>query len=150
MTKIQTVLFTGKTHTRPSRREGGPHAGETRLDIDLSTPNDENSRYAYEAVDPHPTAEQLFAGAWSACYFAAIEAVAKQANVSLPDDVSINLEVDVGTAGKAYFLQARLNVGLPGMPRDVAEALAHGAHEICPYSKATRGNIHVDLNVLTA
>ncbi|NNU41964.1 Ohr family peroxiredoxin [Ramlibacter montanisoli] len=150
MTKIQTVLFTGKTHTRPSQRDGSARASETRLDIDLSTPSDDKSRYAYPGVAPHPTAEQLFAGAWSACYFAAIEAVAKEKKVPLPPGVSIDVEVDVGTAGKAYFLQARLNIGLPGMAQEVAEALAHGAHEICPYSKATRGNIDVALNVLTA
>ena len=149
MTKIQTVLLTGKTHTRPSQREGTSRDGETRLDIDLSTPNDDNAQYAYTGIAPHPTAEQLFAGAWSACYFAAIEAVAKAKKLSLPHDLSVDIEVDLGTAGKAYFLQARLNVSLPGLPREVAEALAHGAHEICPYSKATRGNIDVEVNVLT-
>jgi Ohr subfamily peroxiredoxin len=147
-TKIQKVLLTGKTHTTTSRRDGAARGGEGRLDIQLSSPNDKSSVYTFQAVQPHPTAEQLFAGAWSACYTGAIELVAKEHKVALPSDLSVDIEVDLGMTGGAYFLQARLNVSLPGVPRDVAELLAHAADEICPYSKATRGNIDVSLNVI--
>ncbi|MGA0612867.1 Ohr family peroxiredoxin [Caldimonas sp. KR1-144] len=148
MTKIQKVLLTGKTHTTPSQREGAARGGEGRLDIQLSSPHDKSSVYAFTAVQSHPTAEQLFAGAWSACYIAAIGLVAKERNVTLPPDLAVDIEVDLGMNGNAYLLQARLNVSLPGLPRDTAEAIAHAADEICPYSKATRGNIDVALNVL--
>jgi Ohr subfamily peroxiredoxin len=95
-------------------------------------------------------AEQLFAGAWSACYYAALQHVAKEQKLALPSDLAVDIEVDLGMAGNAYLLQARLNVTAPGLSRDTAETLVHAAHEICPYSKATRGNIDVSLNVVTS
>jgi Ohr subfamily peroxiredoxin len=150
MTRIQKVLLTGKTHTTASRRDGTARSGEDRLDIRLSTPNNPKSVYAFDAVQAHPTAEQLFAGAWSACYISAVELVAKDRKVTLPADLSVEIEVDLGMAGSAYLLQARINVRAPGLAREVAEALAHAADEICPYSKATRGNIDVSLNVVDA
>lgn len=149
MTKIQTVLLTGKTHTTASRT-GGTSRSQDRVDIMLSSPNDANAQYAFTDVQTHPTAEQLFAGAWSACYFSALGVVAKEKKVKLPPDLSVDVVVDLGMAGEAYLLQARLDVSVPGMARDVAEAIAHAADEICPYSKATRGNIDVRLNVLSA
>ena len=104
----------------------------------------------FAATQPHPTAEQLFAGAWSACYTAAVGLVADEMNVVLPSDLSVDIEVDLGQTGPAYFLQARLTLRVPGLSNDVATTLAHTADQICPYSKATRGNIDVALNVLTA
>ncbi len=144
MTKIENVLLTGKTHTTVSHKDG-------RLDIKLSTPGKEaKPAHLFEAIHSHPTAEQFFAGAWSACYIAAIGLVAEEKKVQLPPDLSVEVEVDLGKTGEAYFIQARFNVTMPGVSRDVAEAIAHAAHEICPYSKATRGNIDVTLNVIAA
>ena len=68
--------------------------------------------------------------------------------VALPADTSIDAEVDLGTTDGAYFLQARLNVNLPGLEQDVAQALVDAAHQTCPYSKATRGNINVTINLI--
>jgi Ohr subfamily peroxiredoxin len=68
--------------------------------------------------------------------------------VALPADTAVDAEVDLGTTDGAYFLQARLNVSLPGVDREVARALADAAHQTCPYSKATRGNIDVVINVI--
>ncbi|MCY1302448.1 Organic hydroperoxide resistance protein OhrB [compost metagenome] len=152
MTKIEKVLFTGKTHTSASRRDGAPRGDHGRLDIKLSTPGSagSDSEQLFAAVASHPTAEKLFAGAWSACFIAAVGLVAKERKVALPDDLAIEIEVDLGQTAGAYFLQARINVNVPGVEREVAEALAHEAHEICPYSKATKGNIDVSLNVITA
>jgi Ohr subfamily peroxiredoxin len=144
MSKIEKVLLTGKTHTRFSPEEGA--AGHGRVDLQLSSPA--GKEYAFSAVQAHPTAEQLFAGAWSACYISAIGLVAAQRKLALPPDLAVDIEVDLGQTGAAYFLQARLNVHVPGVPHEVAESLAHAAHEICPYSKATRGNIDVALNVI--
>jgi Ohr subfamily peroxiredoxin len=92
----------------------------------------------------------LFAGAWSACYIAAVGITAKEMKLTLPADTAVDIEVDLCLAGTEYLLQARLNLRVPGLDPEVATALAHGADAICPYSKATRGNIDVALNVLTA
>lgn len=150
MSKIEKVLLTGKTHTVASHRDGASRGDHGRLDITLSSPNVPKSELSFAAVQPHPTAEQLFAGAWSACFTAAIGLAAQQKKVVLPPDLALDFEVDLGQTGDAYFLQARLNVTVPGMAQDAAEALVHAAHEMCPYSKATRGNIDVALNVRTA
>ena len=68
--------------------------------------------------------------------------------VKLPPDVAIDAEVDLGTADRQYFTQARLNVRLPGIDRDMAQKLVDGAHQECPYSKATHGNINVVTNLI--
>jgi Ohr subfamily peroxiredoxin len=141
MTKIETVLFTGKTHTSASGRAG-------RFDMTLSSPGQAGHERTLAAVEPHPTAEQLFAGAWSACYSAALGLVAQGKKVRLPADLVVEVEVDLGMNGDAYLLQARFNISMPGVAREIAEAMVHEAHQICPYSKATRGNIDVAVNVV--
>jgi Ohr subfamily peroxiredoxin len=147
MSQIQKVLFTGKTHTIASRRDGKPQGGHGALDIQTSSPGTPGQEQAFVAVAPHPTAERLFAGAWSACYTAALGVVAGQKKLTLPPDLAVDIEVDLGQTGPAWVLQARIHVVAPGLSHDVAEKLAHAAHEICPYSKATRGNIEVELTV---
>jgi len=148
MDKIDKVVFTGKTHTTASRGDGASRGGHGTLDIQLSSGGTNAEQFA--GVQPHPTAERLFAGAWSACYSAALGVVAAKMKVKLPPDLSVDIEVDLGQSGPAWLLQARLNVRAPGLEREVVEQLAHGAHEICPYSKATRGNIDVAVNVATS
>jgi lipoyl-dependent peroxiredoxin len=153
MPKIEKVLFSGKTHTTATRRDDTTRSNEGRLDIKLSSPagagNGKAPERLFAAVESHPTAEQLFAGAWSACYIAAVGLVAQEKKVTLPADLAVDIEVDLGMTGKEYFLQARINLSVPGLAHDVAEALAHAADQICPYSKAVRGNIDVTLNVRT-
>ena len=145
-TKIQTVLLTGKTHTMASRREGA-RRGDDRIDIQLSTPGNAGNEIGFTAIQMHPTAEQLFAGAWSACYTGALGLVANAKKVTLPSDMSVDIEVDLGKTGNAYFIQARIDIRMPGVALDVANAIAHAAHDVCPYSKAVRGNIDVVTNV---
>ena len=147
ITRIQTVLMTGKTHTTPSHREGAPR-GDDRIDIQLSIPGKTGNEIAFTAVQLHPTAEQLFAGAWSACYTGALGLAAKARKVVLPADMSVDIEVDLGKTGDAYFIQARIDVRMPGVALDVAEAIAHAAHDVCPYSKAVHGNIDIATNVV--
>lgn len=146
-TKIQTVLLTGKTHTTASRRDG-IRRGDDRLDIQLSTPGKAGNEIGFEAVQNHPLAEQLFAGAWSACYTGALGLAAKSMKVVLPSDMSVDVEVDLGKTGDAYFIQARIDLRMPGVAVDVAEAIAYAAHDVCPYSKAVHGNIDVTTNVV--
>ena len=129
----EKVLYTGKTHTT------GGKAGFTRSsdgELDLKLP------------EPHPTAEKLFAAAWSACFIAAIQFAAAQRKIALPAVPAIDAEIDLNLGDGGYFLRARLNASVPGVDRDVARALVEAAHGICPYSKATRGNIDVSINVL--
>jgi Ohr subfamily peroxiredoxin len=142
MTTIETVVLTGKTHTTLNGRDG-------RLNLELSAPgNDAHPNHAFSAVHPHPTAEQLFAGAWSACFITALGLAAKEKSVALPSDLALDIEVDLGTAGSDYFLQVRIDVSMPGVARDVADAILHAADEMCPYSKATRGNIDVAISLV--
>jgi lipoyl-dependent peroxiredoxin len=142
ITKIEKVLLTGKTHTTVNNRDG-------RVTIKLSTPGKEATpEHTFEEVHPHPLAEELFAGAWSACFITALNIAAKERKVTFPPDSTLGIEVDMGTAGKDYFLQVRINVSMPGVEREIAEAIVHAADGMCVYSKATRGNISVELRLL--
>lgn len=93
--------------------------------------------------------EQLFAAGWSARFEGAMGLAAKSMKVTLPDDLAIDAEVDLCREDGAYFLQARLNISLPGLDRDTVQALVDAAHQTCPYSKATRGNIDVAINMVS-
>ena len=92
--------------------------------------------------------EELFAAAWSACFESAIAQAARKRKAILPADATIDAEVDLNVADDGYFLSARLNVSLPGVDRGIAQALIEEAQEICPYSKATRGNMAVAINLV--
>ncbi|KRB61964.1 peroxiredoxin [Rhizobium sp. Root708] len=138
MTKIEKVLYTGKTHTTGGR-DGAARSDDGELDIKLSPPGS-----ARAGTNP----EQLFAAGWSACFIGAIGLAAGKHKVKLPADLSVDAEVDLGTTDGAYFLQARLNVRLPGLDAELARTLVEEAHQTCPYSKATRGNIAVELNIV--
>jgi osmotically inducible protein OsmC len=137
-TRIEKVLYTAKTHTTGGR-EGASRSSDGQLDIKLSSPGSNR---------PGTNPEQLFAAGWSACFEGAMGLAARKKKIALPADLAIDAEVDLGTAGDGYFLQARLNVSLPGLDRDVAQALVEEAHQTCPYSKLTRGNINVELNLV--
>jgi osmotically inducible protein OsmC len=138
MNHVDKVLYTGKTHTIGGR-EGSSRSLDGRLDIKLSSPGS-----AGQGTNP----EQLFAAGWSACFIGAMGLAAGQMKVKLPADLSVDAEVDLGTNDSGYLLQARLNVSLPGLERAIAQALVDAAHQTCPYSKLTRGNINVELNLI--
>ncbi|WP_433766045.1 Ohr family peroxiredoxin [Pseudomonas putida] len=150
MSKIEKVLASGKTHTTHSSTGNTSRGHNGSLDIELSSPGSTTPAHVFSGVQPHPKAEQLFAGAWSACYIAAVGLAAQQLKVTLPADTAVDIEVDLGQTGAEYFLQARLTLSVPGLSNEVATELAHRADSICPYSKATRGNIDVAINVITA
>jgi Ohr subfamily peroxiredoxin len=138
MTTIDKVLYTARTHTTGGR-DGASKSSDGRLDVKHSTPG---------AAGGGTNPEQLFAAGWSACFLGAIGLVAHQRKVTLPADRAIDAEVDLGTNEGGYLLRARLNVHLPGLDREVAQSLVEAAHQVCPYSKAIRGNIDVTLNVV--
>jgi Ohr subfamily peroxiredoxin len=136
--EIETVLYTGKTHTTGGRN-GEARSDDGRLDIKLSAPGSSGN-----GTNP----EQLLAAGWSACFIGAMAKAAVALKVTLPRDVAVDAEVDLGKTEDAFFLQARLNVSLPGLDPVVARAVVDGAHQRCPYSKATRGNIDVTINLV--
>jgi Ohr subfamily peroxiredoxin len=138
MNKMEKVLYTAKAHTTGGR-DGASRTSDGHLDVKLATPGT-----AGTGTNP----EQLFAAGWSACFLSALALVASQKKVALPADRAIDAEVDLGTNEGGYLLRARLNVSLPGVPREVAQELLEAAHQVCPYSKATRGNIEVTINLV--
>ena len=133
------VLYTAKARTTGGREGGASRTSDGRLDVKLSVPG---------APGNGTNPEQLFAVGWSACFTSAVKIVAAKSKVKLPSDFAIDAEVDLCTGDGGYFLQARLNASLPGMNRQVAQTILDGAHQICPYSKATRGNINVAINLV--
>ena len=137
MNQIDTVLYTGRTHTLGGR-DGASRSSDGRLDIRLSPPGSPGT-----GTNP----EQLFAAGWSACFIGAMGRAAQASGVKLPADVAVDAEVDLGKSGDGFALQARLRVSLPGLDPAVARAIVDGAHQLCPYSKATRGNIAVELTL---
>ncbi len=139
ITQIDKVIYTAKVHTTGGR-DGASRASDGRLDVKLAVPG---------ASGTGTNPEQLFAAGWSGCFLSALRIVAARKKVKLPADVAVNAEVDLGTTDGGYFLQARLNVILPGIEPAIARQLADGAHFECPYSKATHGNINVVTNIKT-
>jgi Ohr subfamily peroxiredoxin len=138
VTQLEKVLYTAKTHTSGGRN-GAARSVDGRLDVKLSRPGTPGS-----GTNP----EQLFAAGWSACFISSMELAAARMKVALPVDLAIDAEVDLGPIDGAYGLVVRLNVGLPGIERDAAQRLVEAADQICPYSRATRGNIDVAINLL--
>lgn len=137
MASIDQVLYTAKTHTTGGR-DGASRSDDGRLDVKLSSPGG-------PGAGSNP--EQLFAAGYSACFIGAMKAVAGMQKISLPADLSIDAEVDLGKVGQVYGVAVRMRISLPGMDRAAAQALIDTAHQVCPYSNATRGNIDVTLTL---
>jgi Ohr subfamily peroxiredoxin len=132
------VLYTGKTSTTGGRK-GASRSSDGNLDIELS-PIGSNGK----GTNP----EQLFAAGWSACFIGAIGKAAGNLDVALPADLAVDAEVDLCNTDGAFSLQARLNVRLPGVAPEMARALVDMAHQTCPYSKMSRNNIDVEINLV--
>ncbi|MBV8390050.1 MAG: organic hydroperoxide resistance protein [Mucilaginibacter sp.] len=134
------VLYTAKVSTTGGRVNGNAKSDDGQLDIKLSTPG--TSR-------PGTNPEQLFAAGWSACFEGALDIAAKQMKVTLPADTTIKAEVDLTLSpADGFNLQARLNISIPGIDREIAQQLVDAAHQTCPYSKAIRGNVDVQINLI--
>jgi osmotically inducible protein OsmC len=138
MTQLEKVLYTAKAHTTGGR-DGQSRTDDGRLDVKLSPPGQGGT-----GTNP----EQLFAAGYSACFIGAMKAVAGKMKVTLPVDLAIDAEVDLGPIPGAYGIAVRMNVSLPGMDRAAAQALVDAAHKVCPYSNATRGNIDAQINLV--
>lgn len=138
MTANEKVLYTGKTHTTGGR-EGYSRSSDDRLEVKLSSPGGPGT-----GTNP----EQLFAAGWSACFIGAMGSAARKMKVALPADVAVDTEVDLISTDGEYSLAARLNVSLPGIPADIAREIVDAAHQTCPYSKMSRGNISAEINLV--
>ena len=138
MTQVEKVPYTAKVHA-PGGRDGQSRTDDGRLDVKLSPPGT-------AATGTNP--EQLFAAGYSACFIGAMKAVAPKLGVTLPQDVAIDAEVDLGPIPDAFGIAVRMNVHLPGMDRDTAQKVLDAAHKVCPYSNATRGNVDVQLRLV--
>lgn len=136
-TQLESVMYTAHTHTTGGR-DGQSKSDDGRLNVTLSSPGT-----AGTGTNP----EQLFAAGYSACFIGALKAVAGMQKITLPQDLSIDASVDLGKIPKGYGIAVRLDITLPGMEHTAAQALVDAAHEVCPYSNATRGNIDVTLTV---
>ena len=138
MKTLDKVLYTARVHTTGGGRDGGvSKSDDGHLDVTHTPPG--------KGGGTNP--EQLFAAGYSACFIGAMKAVAAKQGITLPDDLSVDAEVDLGPVGQAYGVAVRMAIGLPDMDRDAAQKLIDAAHQVCPYSNATRGNIPVELTL---
>jgi lipoyl-dependent peroxiredoxin len=128
-----TILYTAKTRTIGGR-QGHSQSSDNHLNVKLSAPG---------SKDGGTNPEQLFAAAWSACFTGAMARAAKELGITIPDDTSVAAEVDlVSNPEKGYFIHGRINASLPGLDLTLAQSIVDRAHQLCPYSRATHGNIN--------
>ncbi len=140
-TKLDKVLYTAHAHTTGGR-EGRSVSDDGLLDVKLSPPK------AMGGAGTSTNPEQLFAAGYSACFMGALKHVAGVKKVTVPADASIDASIDIGPIPAGFGISARLAISLPGMDRSVAQDLIDTAHQVCPYSNATRGNIDVELTLI--
>jgi Ohr subfamily peroxiredoxin len=135
--QLEKVIYTARVRTIGGR-EGAARSDDGKLDVKLSRP-------ASGGNGTNP--EQMFAAGYAACFTGAIGVAAGKMKLSVPSDLVIDAEVDLGPIPNAFGIAARLKVSLPGMDREQAQKLIEAAHQVCPYSNATRGNIDVQITL---
>jgi osmotically inducible protein OsmC len=138
---LEKVLYTA-TATATGGRTGTATSSDGKLKVDLATPR-ELGGAGGDGTNP----EQMFAAGYAACFIGAMKAVGARQKLKVPDDVSITADVGIGPIPAGFGIQVAMRISLPGMERSAAEALVAAAHQVCPYSNATRGNIEVTLTV---
>jgi lipoyl-dependent peroxiredoxin len=138
--QLDKTLYTAQSHTTGGR-DGAGKTSDDALDVKLSSPG---------SGKPGTNPEQLFAVGYSACFIGAMKAVGPKIKVKVPDDVAIDASVSLGPTdgGAAYGIAVKLAITLPGLDAEQKKLLVDAAHQVCPYSNATRGNIAVDLEIL--
>lgn len=139
---LDKVLYTARA-TATGGRAGSATSDDGRLNVTLSVPKGLGGD---DGAGTNP--EQLFAAGYAACFMGAMKFVAGQQKLALPADTTIASEVGIGPIPTGFGIQVTLNIRVPGVARDTAEAIVQAAHIVCPYSNATRGNIDVTLNVV--
>jgi len=142
MNVLQNVAYTAKA-TATGGREGVAKSDDGRLNVNLSTPKGLGGDDG-QGTNP----EQLFAGGYAACFIGALKFVAGSEKIALPSDTHINSEVSIGAIEGGFGIAVKLAVSLGDMDKTAAQELVNKAHQVCPYSNATRGNIEVELSVI--
>ena len=137
MLALDKTLYTARTHTQGGR-DGSARSSDGRLDVHLTT---------HGGTGNGTNPEQLFAAGWSSCFLGAIRICASRMKITLPTAPAIDAEVDLGMRGESFELAARISVSLPGVDREIALKLLEAAHATCPYSRATRNNIQVTVQL---
>jgi Ohr subfamily peroxiredoxin len=140
--KPEKILYTAHA-TSTGGREGSSKSDDGILDVKLTTPKGLGGN---GATGTNP--EQLFAAGYSACFLGAMKHVAMMQKIPLPAETSISADVGIGPIPQGFGIQVALHVSVPGMDKAQAQKLVDAAHQVCPYSNATRGNIEVALDVL--
>lgn len=140
-TPLDKVLYTAEAHTTGGRDGGAGRSGDGALDVKLNPPG---------SGKPGTNPEQLFAVGYAACFIGAMKAVGPKVGVKVPDDVAIDSKVSLGptNGGAAYGIAVALAITLPGLDDAQKKLLVDTAHQVCPYSNATRGNIAVDITIV--
>jgi len=141
---LSKVLYTAKV-TVTGGREGEAASDDGHLKVKLAPPKEMGGNGIGDATNP----EQLFAAGFAACFLSAMKMIAGKKKLPISDNPSIRAEVGIGPVGQAFGLQADLYVSLPGMDEKAAHELVEAAHQVCPYSNATRNNIDVNLHIST-
>ncbi len=139
MASPEKILYTAHA-TATGGRDGRAVSSDGALDVQLSVPHELGG-----AGGPGTNPEQLFAAGYSACFIGAMKAVAAQEKLRLPAEVSIAGSVGIGQIPGGFCIAVKLEISVPGMEREALQALVAKAHQVCPYSNATRGNIDVEL-----
>mgnify|MGYP003621191558 CR=1 FL=1 len=137
MNTLEKVLYTARTHTTGGR-DGQAQSDDGKLQVTLSS-------FAGTGTGTNP--EQMFAAGYSACFMGALRAVAAKSQITLPADMAVDAEVDLGPVGPNFGIAVRLKVALPGLAAEQAQSLLTAADAVCPYSNATRGNIPVAITL---
>jgi osmotically inducible protein OsmC len=141
---LDKIIYTAHA-TATGGRDGSAKSDDGKLSVKLNPPEEMGGNG--DGTNP----EQLFAAGYSACFLGAMKFVAGTQKISLPADTSINADVHFGpraNGAKGFSVDVGLNISIPGLEKDQAQALVNAAHEVCPYSNATRGNIDVVLTVV--
>ena len=132
------------TATATGGRDGHAATKDGSLDVKLSTPKELGG-----GGGPGSNPEQLFAAGYAACFIGAMKFVSSQGGPKVPNDAMVNATVGIGPRSEGGFgITAKLEVSLPGLAHDEAQALVDQAHQVCPYSNATRGNVDVEVSVI--
>lgn len=142
MQELQSIAYSAKAKATGGR-SGTAQSDDGRLDVSLSTPKGLGGDDG-----PGTNPEQLFAAGYAACFIGALKLVADKAKVDLPEDTHINSEVSIGPTDGGFGLAVKLAVAMGDLDKETAQSLVEKAHEVCPYSNATRGNIKVELSVI--
>lgn len=139
---LDKTLYTAVA-TATGGREGTVRSSDGIVDLKLTPPREMGGSGA-----PGSNPEQLFAAGYSACFIGALKVVAGREKIRLPQELSIEGHVGIGPIGQAFGIEVTLNISIPGIDKAIAQDLVNKAHQVCPYSNATRGNIDVTLNVV--